>query len=224
MSSERNSGIVSPILGGKGRLRKNQPSLLRGRNALPQGERHDGVSHPFFGLITVAAGTSLAIGLVPVDFAPQGALFKSALAMTLGLTMAPAFAVIQNWRSLFRAEHVLAVAPVYWLLLDLLQGRYEIELARRYDVINSFLGIGLFAAGIWLAALHHPWRLPGILNRAGSSRLDAGACLTITIACFALGIFYFAFKSDFDVLAMLRGLLAKRDESPWSRDNPYGGW
>ena len=77
---------------------------------------------PGWELRGLVIGTLVALSLIPEDPQPQGALFQSALAMTAGLAAAPVAAAFKDPKSLLRGEHLLALSPVYWLLLDLLPG------------------------------------------------------------------------------------------------------
>src|SRR5262245_41437669 len=79
------------------------------------------------GIVATALGTFLAVSFIPDDPAPRGALFLSAVAMAAGLAAAPLAAAIRSPKSLLRAEYLLALAPIYWLLLDLLQGVYPMR-------------------------------------------------------------------------------------------------
>src|SRR5215510_15040481 len=71
--------------------------------------------------------TLCAVMLVPANPGAPGALFFSALAMSLGLLITPLVFVLPNPRAILRADCLLAVAPIYWLLLDLLQGVYAMD-------------------------------------------------------------------------------------------------
>ena len=83
--------------------------------------------YPGLGIAGTCIGTLVALSLIPEDPQPQGALFQSALAMTAGLAAAPVAAAFKDPKSLLRGEHLLALSPVYWLLLDLLQGAYPMN-------------------------------------------------------------------------------------------------
>ena len=84
-------------------------------------------------------GLLLAILLLPLDVEPRGALRLPALLFIVSLAIIPILAGIRDPKSIFRAEHMLLVAPVYWLLLDPLQGRYDLIGVEREQVVRSFI-------------------------------------------------------------------------------------
>src|SRR5690242_20568070 len=73
-------------------------------------------------LISTTIATILAAILVPENSAEPGALFYPAIVMSAGLAIGPLSGVLRNPKALLRGEALLAIAPIYWLLLDLLQG------------------------------------------------------------------------------------------------------
>jgi len=76
-------------------------------------------------LVAIGLGTGLAIFLIPEFGRGSSGLFASALAMSLGLLAAPVAACLDQPRMILRGEFLLTLAPIYWLLLDLLQGVYS---------------------------------------------------------------------------------------------------
>src|SRR5262245_52769783 len=99
---------------------------------------------PLLAVITTTVGTLLAINFIPSDPEPHGALFFPALALSAGLAFAPFIAVLRDQKSILLGEHLLALAPIYWLLLDLLQGAYTMETIQSEQINTAFVGIGLF--------------------------------------------------------------------------------
>ena len=100
------------------------------------------------GIIANRFGYVLGGLFIPDDPASRGALFFSALAMAAGLAAAPLAAAIRNPKSLLRAEYLLALAPIYWLLLDLLEGPYPMRGISPEQIQSAFMGIGLFCRRI----------------------------------------------------------------------------
>src|ERR1043165_6689382 len=78
-------------------------------------------------IISTVIGTTLAILLIPEDPATEGALFYPALVMSAGLSFAPVLAALRYPKALLRGESLLSFAPIYWLLLVLLQGVYPLQ-------------------------------------------------------------------------------------------------
>src|SRR6266404_6162517 len=79
-------------------------------------------NYPVLGILSVAVGTGTALMFVPEEFHARWALTPSALCMTAGLALPVLAAVVRDFRTLFRAEHVMILGLVYWAMLDLLQG------------------------------------------------------------------------------------------------------
>jgi hypothetical protein len=187
-------------------------------------ETRVGIVYPWLGLVATITATIAVMFMVPDDYRPADALRQPALVMMFGLLIAPAAAAMRSIYSLIRIENLLAAAPIYWLLLDLIQGRFEIDDARKTDVIKAFAAIGLFSCGVWLAALQRPWRLPRFWQQVSGLELADAATFNAAVACFALGIFYFVYMAGFDLQKIISGLQQSRFDAPWSRDNPFGGW
>jgi hypothetical protein len=175
------------------------------------------------GLLAVGLAAPLAIICVPTDYAPAGALFLSAAILTVGLVVVPAVAVLRWNAPLFQGEHLLMGGLVYWLLLDLLQGAYDLDAARRAEVQAAMGAIGLFAAGVWCAGLHAPWRLPRPVLRAAETRLGRGTLFGAFLVCFGLGMTRFALPCGFDPVLMVSSLAGNRWSAPWARGQ-LGGW
>ena len=179
---------------------------------------------PKLAIFTTTLGTVAAMYYVPDAYQEKGQLFIPALLATAGILFAPAVAVLRDLRSVIRVENILALAPVYWLLLDPMQGLQEIDTAQKNDVIKAFAAIGIFGNGIWLGSLGKAWTLPGILRRASRGQLSASVTFNISVCCFTLGVFYFLFKANFNLHTLIQSLQAMRSEAAWSRNSAEGGW
>ncbi len=117
----------------------------------------------FLAILSTGIGTGLAILLIPESPADEGALFYPALIMSAGLATAPVAAALRYPKALLRGESLVALAPIYWLLLDLLQGVYGLEDITADQVRLAFLGIGLFVVMVWLGAIRRSWKIPKVL-------------------------------------------------------------
>lgn len=175
------------------------------------------------GIVATALGTFLAVSFIPDDPAPQGALFLSALAMTAGLAAAPLAAAIRSPKSLLRAEYLLSLAPIYWLLLDLLQGVYPMRGTSPEQITSAFMGIGLFVVALWVAVAYRPWRAPAALVRSVSEEFSTQVFFSLAVAAFILGMLKFAIPTDFDVAEMWYYVGQSRWAAPWGRGQ-LGGW
>ncbi len=111
-------------------------------------------------LLSIGIATTLAILLIPDDPSAEGALFYPALVMSAGLATAPFATALRYPKALLRGECLLSLAPIYWLLLDLLQGVYAMEDITADQARQAFLAIGLFVVMVWLGALRRSWRIP----------------------------------------------------------------
>src|ERR1051325_3588834 len=108
-------------------------------------------------IISTVIATTLAILLIPEDPSTEGALFYPALVMSAGLATAPFVAALRYPKALLRGENLLSLAPIYWLLLDLLQGVYAMQDITADQVRQAFLAIGLFVVMVRLGALRRSW-------------------------------------------------------------------
>ena len=200
----------------KGHLRRT-PAILpnRGKSA--------NANFPVLGIISTLVGTGLAIACVPEDVYPKGAIRMSATMMAAGLTLAPLKAALRGFRTLFRAEYILVLSPIFWLLLDPLQGASDLPTLGRREVQLAFLAIGLFVIGIWIACLYHPWSLPGLVKRVAATDYDTGALFAFICGAFVLGMLPFAVPCQFNVFKMVGSLGLGRWSAPWAR-GALGGW
>ncbi len=180
-------------------------------------------TYPALGILATGIGTMLAVSLIPVDSQSQGALFAPALAMTIGLLTAPVVAAVGDPKSLLRGEHLLAIGPIYWLLLDLLQGAYPMEGIEREQVRIAFIGIGLFVVAVWIAALQRPWAIPNLVTRSVSVSFPANTYFNLTALAFFLGMLKFAIPCKFNIMEMFSYVGQSRWAAPWGRGQ-LGGW
>ncbi len=179
--------------------------------------------YPGLGLIGTAVGTTLAIFFMPSDPFPSGALFFSAAMLTTGLLLAPVLASIENPRAILRLEYILVLGVIYWLLLDLLQGSYDLYRVKAEAIEHAFLAIGLFAAGIFVAGFFRPWRIPQLMQSSVATPVETRVLFRLILLFFVLGIFRFAYTSDFNPVAMIYYLGVNRWAAPWGR-GALGGW
>ena len=175
------------------------------------------------GVFSTGMATIVAVLLVPEDPAPPGALFYPALVLSAGLATAPFAAALRQPKAILRGESLLALAPIYWLLLDLLQGVYSLDYITADEVRTAFIGIGLFVSMVWLGAIRRPWRIPSPLIRSVSQEFSPNTYFALAIACFLIGMLNFAIACDFNISAMVHYLGQERWAAPWGRGQ-LGGW
>lgn len=178
---------------------------------------------PLIGIAAITACTFLAVQLIPPDIESSDALIIPALVMSIGLAAAPMAAVFRNPRSILLGEHLLVLGPIYWLLLDLLQGVYPMTGVGPEEASYGFIAIGVFAAAVWLAALHRPWDVPEGITKAVSLNFSAQTYFAIAIISFLIAMLKFAIPCNFNVFEMVSYLGHTRWDVPWGRGQ-LGGW
>jgi hypothetical protein len=174
-------------------------------------------------ILSTSMATTLAMLLVPEDPSTEGALFYPALVMSVGLATAPFVAALRRPKTLLRGECLLSLAPIYWLLLDLLQGVYAMQDITADQVRQAFLAIGIFVVLVWLGALRRSWRLPRVLISSVSQEFSINTYFALAIACFVIGMLNFAIPCNFNVSEMVYYLGQERWAAPWGRGQ-LGGW
>jgi oligosaccharide repeat unit polymerase len=181
------------------------------------------ICFPALGITTTVSATLVAVSFVPDYPEPKGALFFPALVMVAGIALAPLVAAVRNPKSLLRTEHVVVLAPVYWLLLDLLQGTYSLDGVQQEHVETAFIGIGVFVVAVWVGAMGRAWKVPGSIISSVSHDLSPNTFFRLAMAAFALGMLPFAMPANFDLMAMIYYLGENRWAAPWARGQ-LGGW
>ena len=174
-------------------------------------------------ILSTSIATILSVLLIPEDPSAEGALFYPALVMSAGLATAPIAAAFRYPKALLRGECLLALAPIYWLLLDLLQGVYGMQDITADQVRQAFLAIGIFVVMVWLGAVRRSWQIPRVLISAVSQEFSLNTYFALAIACFGLGMLNFAIPCNFNVFEMVHYLGQERWAAPWGRGQ-LGSW
>ena len=177
----------------------------------------------FLAIFSTSVATTLSILLVPDDPALEGALFYPALVMSIGLATAPLAAAMRYPKALLRGESLLSFAPIYWMLLDLLQGVYAMEDISADQVRLAFLAIGLFVVMVWMGAIGRSWKTPRLLISSVSEEFSNKTYFGLACACFFIGMLNFAVPCNFNVFEMVSYLGQERWAAPWGRGQ-LGGW
>jgi len=195
----------------------NRPTLaIAATPALP-------LQSTLLALITTSMATVLAVIIIPDNSAEPGALFFPALVMSVGLAIGPLSLALRNPKALLRGEALLAIAPIYWLLLDLLQGVYPMDGIEPDEIRQAFVAIGLFVVMVWIGAARRSWRTPNVLVRSVSQEFSVRMNFALALACFFLGMLNFAIPCNFNVFEMAHYLGQERWAAPWGRGQ-LGGW
>jgi oligosaccharide repeat unit polymerase len=195
----------------------NRPPLaIAATPALP-------IQSTLLALIATSMATVLAVIMIPDNSAEPGALFYPALVLSAGLAIGPVSLALRNPKALLRGEALLALAPIYWLLLDLLQGVYPMDGIAPDEIRQAFVAIGLFVVMVWLGAARRSWRIPNVLVRSVSQEFSVRMNFALALACFFLGMLNFAIPCNFNVFEMAHYLGQERWAAPWGRGQ-LGGW
>ncbi|ANV84738.1 hypothetical protein AWQ21_10325 [Picosynechococcus sp. PCC 7003] len=179
--------------------------------------------YPTLGIVSVWIGAISALSLMPIDPFPAGALFDSAVALTIGIAFPPILGFFRNPQTILRIENILVLSPIYWLLLDLLQGSYDLVPVSREGIEGAFIAIALFVSGVWLASNSKSWQLPQPLLKSTNYSLDEKITFKLILIFFSLGIFKYAYACGFNPMTMLFYVGQSRWNAPWSR-GMLGGW
>jgi hypothetical protein len=174
-------------------------------------------------ILSTSMATALAIALVSETPTDPGALFYPALVMAIGLALAPITAAVRYPKTLLRGESLLTLAPIYWLLLDLLQGVYSMDHITADEIRQAFFAIGLFVVMVWVGSVRRPWTTPDVLIRSVSQEFSLNTYFALALACFFLGMLNFAVPCNFNVFEMAYYVGQERWAAPWGRGQ-LGGW
>lgn len=174
-------------------------------------------SYPLFGIACTVLGTMLAVLYVPSDVEPEWALLNSAILMSIGLAAAPIAAALRDPKSILRGEHLLAIGPIYWLLLDLLQGSYTLDTIQPDEAATAFIGIGVFVSATWLAASYRAVKVPAFIAKSVALEFSGNVYFYLAVIAFVIAMLRFAIPCNFNVIEMFSYLGENRWAAPWAR-------
>ena len=175
------------------------------------------------GLAATSTSLLIALAMFPADPSPRGALIAPASILSLGILFVPLLRAIRRSPTLLHAENLVALGFVFWLLLDLIQGSYALTEAPEWAVRDAFIAIGVSAIAMWAGVAFRPWQLPQWVAEIASSRLTERSVNRLVPICFVLGMFNFAYATNFDLPLMFSYLGQQRWAAPWGRAQ-LGGW
>lgn len=182
-------------------------------------ERHG----PVLGLATSMLGTLAALLLVPDNPAPRGAMVVPGTVLAVSIIFVPAMRVIMNSPTMMNADNFVAAGYVGWLLLDLVQGAYDLGDASNEALRLALVAVGVSASAMWAGAIGRPWALPKVLASVAKNPLNTKAVTRLVPVCFFLGMLNYMYSVDFDIIAMFSYLGNNRWDVPWGRGQ-LGGW
>jgi len=186
-------------------------------------EPFGGRSEAGIGFASTSASLLIALAMFPADPSPRGALTIPAVILSVGILLVPIARAIRRSPTLLNSENLVAFGYMFWLLLDLIQGAYDLSDAADWAIRDAFIAIGLSAAAMWLGVGGRPWKLPNWLAEIASKSMDTRTVARMVPVCFLLGMFNFAFAVGFDIPRMFSYLGESRWSAPWGRGQ-LGGW
>jgi hypothetical protein len=175
------------------------------------------------GLISALLGTLIALVLFPDDPSSRGALTLPALVLAGGILTVPAIRVFSGSKSTLNAENFVALGFVYWILLDPIQGAYDLSDASDEAIRYALSAVGVSAAAMWAGTLGAPWRVPRFFVDVATMPLKNATLMKIIAICFLLGMANYVYSVNFDLWEMFSYLGEPRWTAPWSRGQ-LGGW
>jgi hypothetical protein len=179
--------------------------------------------YSLLGALTVLGGLVAAIAFTPDDPQPNGAMFWPALYLALGLLALPVLRARASLNIALQGEHVLMLALVYWLLLDMLQSAYPLYGVTYDNVVTAIIAVGTMAIGIWIGSMGKGWQPPQWVKSTARLSIDDSRLFLAAWITFLLGMFHFALSSGFDLSVMIDGLGSVRFAAPWDRGE-IGDW
>jgi len=181
-------------------------------------------SVPAVGFVAVVIATVIAtVVLFPERPSPPGALALPALVLTIGIMFIPLTRLMSGSPDLTNADSFVSLGFVFWLLLDLLQGAYDLRDASDWALRMALISIGVSAAAMWIGMAGREWRAPKWLAGVAQTPLETRTIVRLVPICFALGMLNYAYAVDFDIPRMFSYLGTNRWSAPWQRGQ-LGGW
>ena len=182
-----------------------------------------GRSDASIGFAATASSLLIALAVFPVEPSPRGALTLPAVILSVGILFLPIVRAIRRSAQLLNAENLVAFGFVFWLLLDLVQGAYDLREAADWAIRDAFIAIGVSAAAMWVGVAGRPWPVPKWLAEIATRPMDTKTVGRLIPVCFLIGMFNFAFAVNFDLAVMFSYLGEQRWAAPWGRAQ-LGGW
>jgi hypothetical protein len=180
-------------------------------------EPFGGRSDAGIGFAATASSLLIALSVFPADPSPRGALTIPAAILSAGILLVPISRAIRRTPELLGAENLVAFGYVFWLLLDLIQGAYDLRDAADWALRDAFIAVGVSAAAMWVGVAGKPWKLPNWLGEIASRSMDTRIVARLVPVCFVLGMFNFAYSTGFDLPRMFSYLGESRWSAPWGR-------
>jgi oligosaccharide repeat unit polymerase len=180
-------------------------------------------SEAFIGFAATAVSLLIALAVFPAEPSPNGALTVAALILSGGIMLVPITRAIRRSPDLLNCENLVAFGYVFWLLLDLIQGAYDLSDAADWAIRDAFIATGLSATAMWIGVAGRPWPLPKWIAEIAQTPMDTRTVGRLVPVCFLLGMFNFAYATNFNIAEMFSYIGEQRWAAPWGRAQ-LGGW
>lgn len=173
--------------------------------------------HHATGMLGIALGTLAAVLLIPEDYYEPGGLRLSVIALCIGLLSGPALSSLTDLRVWIRAESVMLLGLIYWLLMEPLGLGYSAYQLTREALVEAFILIGLFGALILAGS-----RLAHLGQGLSSQQREQSDFSTewlfgLLLVASLLGLMARLIPCSFSPACMIDGLFRARGEGPWNR-------
>ncbi len=178
---------------------------------------------PMVGFVMALLGTLATVILFPDQPTPRGALFVPGLILSAAIIVVPMMRALTGAATKMNAENFVAIGYVFWLLLDLIQGAYDLRDASDEAIQLALIAIGLSSAAMWLGVAGRPWPLPRSFVDLSNTPLDSRTIGRLVPICFFLGMLNYLYAVGFDIPVMFSYLGEQRWSAPWGRAQ-LGGW
>lgn len=165
----------------------------------------------------------VALAIFPADPSPRGALTAPASILSFGILLVPLMRAVQRSPAILNSENLVAFGFVFWLLLDPIQGAYELRDAADWAIREAFIAIAVSAAAMWVGVAAKPWPLPKWIAEIATRPMDTRTVAQLVPLCLLLGMFNFAYSTGFDLPEMFSYIGSNRWSAPWARGQ-LGGW
>lgn len=174
-------------------------------------------------VVSLIATYAAAYVFFPDNPAPQGALLVPSLILAAGIVTVPAVRLLTRSPETMNSENFVAMGFVFWLLLDLIQGAYDLGDASNRGLQLALVAIGVSAAAMWAGTIARPWRTPQWIVDGINRPLDTETISRAIPVCFFLGMFNYLYSTNFNIPEMFSYLGGSRWNVPWGRGQ-LGGW
>lgn len=175
-------------------------------------------------MLAIIVGTIGAMLLLPDDYYEPGQLRASVFVLGLGLLTGPLISAATDTRVWIRAESVMLIGLIYWLLMEPFSSDYSAYELTRAGITKAFGLIGMFGVLILLGSrLAHTWHHSASRVSNAAADFSADWLYRALMVCAALGLLARLIPCGFSPVCMVEGLFSERGVGAWSRGVIGGG-